>query len=391
MKNKKEDFRLVKRRSLSRILRNLLIYTLFMLLLMAGYYLFYRGSISIWVQEQLGSQTMQLLRGKKELLFSIVYLAGALIICVRTARRNLRYLELVIHSLTALVDEGAAIEAFPADLKEVEMALVRLREQLQKREQEAREAEQQKNDLLAYLAHDLKTPLTSVIGYLSLLQENPALPAEQRAKYIDISVEKAYRLEQLINEFFDITRFNTQGMVLEKNRVDLTMMLYQIADEFFPVLAEKGMTAVMDIEAGLKLDADSDKLARVFDNLLRNAVGYGYENTCLCIEAARELGGIRVSVPNQGDPIPPEKLSMIFEKFYRADSSRGTKNGGAGLGLAIAKEIVELHGGTIQVTSEGHEITFLIHLPAHEPREDEIYDPESETLKKRSARRRRAK
>ena len=120
-------------------------------------------------------------------------------------------------------------------------------------------------------------------------------------------------------------------------------------------------------------------------------MGYGYENTCLCIEAARELGGIRVSVHNQGDPIPPEKLSMIFEKFYRADSSRGTKNGGAGLGLAIAKEIVELHGGTIQVTSEGHAITFLIHLPAHEPREDEIYDPESETLKKRSARRRRAK
>lgn len=391
MKNKKEDFRLVKRRSLSRILRNLLIYTLFMLLLMAGYYLFYRGSISIWVQEQLGSKTMQLLRGKKELLFSIVYLAGALMICVRTARRNLRYLELVIHSLTALVDEGAAIEAFPADLKEVEMALVRLREQLQKREQEAREAEQQKNDLLAYLAHDLKTPLTSVIGYLSLLQENPALSAEQRAKYIDISVEKAYRLEQLINEFFDITRFNTQGMVLEKKRVDLTMMLYQIADEFFPVLAEKGMTAVMDIEAGLKLEADSDKLARVFDNLLRNAVGYGYENTCLCIEAARELGGIRVSVHNQGDPIPPEKLSMIFEKFYRADSSRGTKNGGAGLGLAIAKEIVELHGGTIQVTSEGHEITFLIHLPAHEPCEGEIYDPESKTLKKHSARRRRAK
>ena len=152
--------------------------------------------------------------------------------------------------------------------------------------------------------------------------------------------------------------------VLEKSRVDLTMMLYQIADEFYPVLAEKGMTAVLDIEAGLKLVADSDKLARVFDNLLRNAVAYGYENTCVCIDAYREPGGIHVEVRNQGDTIPPEKLEKLFEKMYRADSSRGTRNGGAGLGLAIAKELVELHGGNIRVASKNQQVIFSIHLPA---------------------------
>ncbi len=361
---KKKELRLVKRRSFSRMFRNLLIYTLILLLLMAGYYLFYRGAISLWFQDVLGDSLMRSLRDKKELLFALLYCMGAVVICALEARKNLRYLERVIHSLTALVDEDAEIEAFPPDLKEVEMGLVELRRRLQQREQDSREAEQQKNDMLAYLAHDLKTPLTSVIGYLSLLQENPELPVEQRAKYVDIAVDKAYRLEQLINEFFDITRFTTQGIVLEKSRVDLTMMLYQIADEFYPVLAEKGMTAVLDIEAGLKLVADSDKLARVFDNLLRNAVAYGYENTCVCIDAFREPGGVHVEVRNQGDTIPPEKLEKLFEKMYRADSSRGTRNGGAGLGLAIAKELVELHGGNIRVASKNQQVIFSIHLPA---------------------------
>ena len=385
MKNKKKkDFRLVKRRAVGRILRNLLIYTLILLLLVAGYYLFYRGSISLWFQAHLGDSLMRSLRDKKELLFALLYCMGAVVICAREARKNLRYLERVIRSLTALVDEDAEIEAFPPDLKEVEMGLVELRARLHRREQESREAEQQKNDMLAYLAHDLKTPLTSVIGYLSLLQENPELPVEQRAKYVDIAVEKAYRLEQLIHEFFDITRFTTQGIVLEKSPVDLTMMLYQIADEFYPVLAERGMTAVLDIEAGLKLNADSDKLARVFDNLLRNAVAYGYPDTCVCIDAFREPGGIHVTVRNQGDTIPPEKLEKLFEKMYRADSSRGTRDGGAGLGLAIAKELVELHGGDIWAESRDQQVIFSVYLPdgASVPR------GKKETPKKRSARRR---
>ena len=120
-------------------------------------------------------------------------------------------------------------------------------------------AEKQKNDLLVFLAHDLKTPLTSVIGYLSLMNENPDMPEEQKAKYLGITLEKAYRLEELLSEFFDITRMNVQSMVISHVKVDLTMMLYQIADEFYPVLAEKRLTAVLDVESGLKVSGDADK------------------------------------------------------------------------------------------------------------------------------------
>lgn len=128
------------------------------------------------------------------------------------------------------------------------------------------------------------------------MNENPDMPEEQKAKYLGITLEKAYRLEELLSEFFDITRMNVQSMVISHVKVDLTMMLYQIADEFYPVLAEKRLTAVLDVESGLKVSGDADKLARVFDNLLRNAAAYSYPNTCVCIEAAgRRMGSMYVS------------------------------------------------------------------------------------------------
>lgn len=391
MKNKGKQtvVRAGRRKVRSRILSNLLIYSLIFLVVILGYYQWFPELLSEFLAGIFGLQVVRVLREYKLLVAGLLYMIGAIWICVRTSTMYVRYLDAISYSLTSLVDEDAEVPSFPAELKDVEIALRDVRFTLAKNEKMAKEAEQQKNDLLVFLAHDLKTPLTSVIGYLSLLQENPDMDRELRTKYLDITVEKAYRLEQLLNEFFEITRMNVQTMVLSKTNVDLTMMLYQIADEFYPVLAEKGLTAVLDIEPGLKVMADADKLARVFDNLLRNAVAYSYENTCVCIEAARETDGIWIRVNNKGDEIPPEKLPLIFEKFYRGDSARGTKTGGAGLGLAIAKEIVELHGGSIQVSSRGHDMEFLIRLPdqTDEPEETEQEKPSGWTrrLRRRSA------
>lgn len=230
------------------------------------------------------------------------------------------------------------------------------------REYLAQEAEQRKNDLVVYLAHDLKTPLTSIIGYLTLLQEAPELPVEYRAKYTDITIEKAYRLEQLINEFFDITRFNLQSVVLENNHIDLTMMLNQIADEFYPVLKEKSLSCKVQIDSKINIIGDADKLSRVFDNLMRNAANYSYPNTQIIISASVADDKVIVTFKNRGDKIPKEKLDMIFEKFFRADSSRTSATGGAGLGLAIAKQIVELHGGKITAQSDDYFTSFIIEL-----------------------------
>ena len=245
--------------------------------------------------------------------------------------------------------------------------LDRIQGALAARQRAALESEQRKNDLVVYLAHDLKTPLTSVVGYLSLLDEAADMPLEQRAKYTRVALDKAYRLEELINQFFDITRFNLQQVVLERRPVRLDVALAQIADEFYPILARQGKWARVEAEPGLSVSADPDKLARVFNNLFKNAAAYGYENTAVQVQARRQGERAVVSVSNQGPRIPPRQLELIFEKFYRMDAARSTNAGGAGLGLAIAKQIVELHGGSISAQSDEQATVFTVSLPLEDP------------------------
>jgi len=205
--------------------------------------------------------------------------------------------------------------------------------------------------------------LTSVIGYLSLLDEAHDMPPEQKAKYVGITLEKAYRLEQLINEFFEITRFNLQTIVLNKEKINLLFMLQQMADEFYPMLAPQEKQVSVNVPDGLTLWGDADKLARVFNNILKNAIAYSYENNVIDISATQQDKSIVITFTNQGNPIPREKLETIFEKFYRLDSARSTNTGGAGLGLAIAQEIVTAHDGSISVESNPENTTFTVKLP----------------------------
>jgi len=277
--------------------------------------------------------------------------------------RLTKYFDELIIGMDQLVEESGDEINLSPELDFMEKKLNQIKNNLEKQKRAAREAEQRKNDLVVYLAHDLKTPLTSVIGYLSLLDEAPDMPPEQKAKYVGIALEKAYRLEQLINEFFEITRFNLQTIVLNKEKINLQLMLEQMADEFYPILHPKQKQISVHVPDGLNLWGDRDKLARVFNNILKNAIAYSYENSIIDVSAQLQDKNIVITFTNQGNPIPREKLETIFEKFFRLDTSRSTNTGGAGLGLAIAKEIVNAHGGHIFAQSHGEKTIFTVVLP----------------------------
>ncbi|WP_018305055.1 vancomycin resistance histidine kinase VanS [Desulfitobacterium hafniense] len=298
-----------------------------------------------------------------EIITFIVILVFVVILLNLSTSWFTKYFDEVSAGMDKLVEESAAEIALSPELDFMENKLNQIKNNLEKQKKAALEAEQRKNDLVVYLAHDIKTPLTSVIGYLSLLDEAPDMPPEQKAKYVGITLEKAYRLEELINEFFEITRFNLQTIVLNKEKINLQFMLQQLADEFYPMLAPQAKQVSVNVPDGLTLWGDADKLARVFNNILKNAIAYSYENSVIDIAAGQQDKTMVITFTNQGDPIPQKKLETIFEKFYRLDSARSTNTGGAGLGLAIAQEIVKAHDGTISVESNPENTTFTVKIP----------------------------
>ncbi|HWQ78565.1 MAG TPA: HAMP domain-containing sensor histidine kinase [Anaerovoracaceae bacterium] len=327
---------------------------------------YYTGhSIIVWQRSPLYwlFKTLELY---STLLIPFIWFGMVLIIIYFYWSRTVGYIEDIAEASTALVQPDDADIKLPVELREIEDSMNQIKKTALKNEREAREAEQRKNDLVVNLAHDIRTPLSSVIGYLSLLDEAPDMPAEQRAKYTGITLEKAYRLERLIDEFFEITRFNLSAVVQNKGKINLSFMLRQMADEFYPALAPQGKQAVVHAPDDLVLWGDADKLSRVFNNILKNAIAYSYENSTIVITAFSRESHVVIQFINQGDPIPPQKLDTIFERFFRLDTARSSDTGGAGLGLAIAKEIVAAHGGTITAQSDGNGTTFTVILPAGE-------------------------
>ncbi len=263
-----------------------------------------------------------------------------------------------------MIDNMAIPDIYKEENAELFAQMVEIKSTIQHHEQILKEESTRKNDLIVYLAHDLKTPLTSIIGYLSLLKEIPEMPIAQQSKYINITLDKALRLEKLINEFFDITRYNLSQISLEKESINLYYMLVQLTDEFYPIFQAHGNTISLQADENLILYGDSEKLARVFNNILKNAVAYSYSNTEIQIFASGNEKEIHIDFQNTGKTIPKHKLESIFDKFFRLDESRSVNTGCAGLGLAISKEIITLHGGTIWAESEHEQTTFHIILPS---------------------------
>lgn len=280
--------------------------------------------------------------------------------------RIARWMEQLRRSIRQVASHPERPLDLPKELLPLRDDLDALRRQVEGQAEAVKENEQRRQDLIAFLAHDLKTPLTSVVGYLTLLKDDPGLTHEQRAKFTGIALDKARRLEELLGEFFDISRMDLDGGPEERSPIQLSMLLEQLADEFYPLFAEKELQCAVEIEHHLMVLGDPDKLARVFDNVLRNAVSYSIPGGQVYIQAQKADGQAQVTIRNEGLEIPEGELANIFRKFYRLDAARSSRTGGAGLGLAIAKEIVERHGGGIRAESNGRLTSFTITLPLYE-------------------------
>lgn len=229
-----------------------------------------------------------------------------------------------------------------------------------------REAERTKNELITNVAHDLRTPLTSIIGYLELLAGNTQIPQEMQHKYIEIAYSKSRRLEKLIEDLFGFTKLNYGKIAMHIGQIDIVKLLEQLLEEAYPNFEEKNLSYDLQSNVSAKIiSADGNLLARLFDNLIGNAIKYGADGKRVLVKIHGEEDTVTVSVTNFGRVIPADELPLLFNKFYRVEQSRSATTGGTGLGLAIAKEIVDMHGGTIRVASDLNGTVFTVKLQVH--------------------------
>lgn len=363
MSNKYKSFkRMLTLRIISKFFTTTIIYCIGMVILFIFAEFICRRFI--WYGNEPLYPLLHYISNNSDFFLLLVFGMGFLAIFIYYWRKTLSYLENIIEATSNMYNSKDDLITLPTDLKEVENQMNEIKLNIRQNERAAREAEQRKNDLIVYLAHDLKTPLTSVIGYLTLLRDENRISDELREKYLDISLSKAERLEDLINEFFEITRFNLTNQILELSRINLTRMLEQITFEFKPMFAEKNLGCNLNAPPDVEIQCDVNKIQRVFDNLIRNAINYSFPDKEVVINLTVKDGYIQIDFINHGNTIPPEKLNRVFEQFFRLDTARTSRTGGAGLGLAIAKEIVELHKGTITAFSENEIIKFSVTLPS---------------------------
>lgn len=262
-------------------------------------------------------------------------------------------------------DELGSLAANINVLSKTLLAKEKESEKLKEKERAAldieRNAERQKNELITNVAHDLRTPLTTIVGYLELIKDDSALAKEDVHKYSGIAYEKSIRLQEMMDDLFEFTKLDNADIKLNKSMINLSGLIMQMTDEFYPSFKDCNITPIVDLpEENIYVQGDGQLLARVFDNLISNALKYGYHNTDLKIEVSGDKKYATVKVINHGDTIASEDIPLLFNKFYRTDSSRNSKTGGTGLGLAITKNIVDLHHGDISVTSDDQITTFIV-------------------------------
>lgn len=262
-------------------------------------------------------------------------------------------------------DELGSLAANINVLSKTLLAKEKESEKLKEKERAAldieRNAERQKNELITNVAHDLRTPLTTIVGYLELIKDDTALSKEDVHKYSGIAYEKSIRLQEMMDDLFEFTKLDSADIKLNKSMINLSGLIMQMTDEFYPSFKDCNITPIVDLpEENIYVQGDGQLLARVFDNLISNALKYGYHNTDLKIEVSGDEKYATVKVINHGDTIASEDIPLLFNKFYRTDSSRNSKTGGTGLGLAITKNIVDLHHGDISVTSDDQITTFIV-------------------------------
>ena len=293
----------------------------------------------------------------------VCYLLGLLVLLLFAVPRLIKQVDSLACAVSDLFADKSAPINLPRSLSETRTELIDIQNRELHNEQATLAAEQRKNELVAYLAHDIRTPLTSVIGYLDILRSTPELPADKREQFANVAYEKAERLDTLMEEFFEITRYNLQSIPIERERVDLGLFCHQIAESMYPQTQAKSLEIEVHAPVDETVFIDPEKMARACGNLLRNAIAYSDPASTIVFSAERKGSKLVLEFSDQGKEISPEHLDAIFEKFFREDAARTSDKGGAGLGLAISKEIIEAHGGSITATSEHGLTTFSIEIP----------------------------
>lgn len=272
-----------------------------------------------------------------------------------------KYFQEIDRGMDSLLQDKPGEISLSPEILSIERKMNMVKHTIDRQKKDMLLAEQRKSDLIMYLAHDLKTPLASSISYLNLLRDEKRISEELREKYLSVSLAKAERLEDLINEFLEIAKYNLSTITLQYSEINLTRLLEQLVYEFHPILNKRNLSCRLVTGDDILLKCDAEKIQRVFDNLLRNAAIYSYGGTEITIEAQTGIENLTLKFSNHGRTIPKEKLERIFEQFYRLDAGRDT--GGSGLGLAIAKQIITLHKGTITAASENDLTVFTVILP----------------------------
>lgn len=225
-----------------------------------------------------------------------------------------------------------------------------------------RRMEYAKNELITSVAHDLRTPLTSIIGYLDLVSSRD-LAENEKMKYISIAYNKSKRLEKLIDDLFTFTKFNFGEVKAVYSEVDVVKLFNQLVDEFYPSFEEYHLEyEFVSSHTSVIIRADGDLLARAFANLISNAIKYGRDGKNIDIELNKNDFGVDITITNYGIIIPSEDINRIFQRFYRVESSRSSETGGSGLGLAIAYSIIEMHSGSIFAKSDETGTKFMVGL-----------------------------
>ena len=227
-----------------------------------------------------------------------------------------------------------------------------------------RKIEKSKDELITNVSHDLRTPLTSIIGYLGLIEDKQYRSEEDILKYTHTAYEKAKQMKNLVEDLFEYTKVQQHGAPVNIMKIDLNQLLEQLTASFELEAQHRGIEISSHVEPDpLMLEADPEKLGRVFSNLVSNAFKYGNGASYIRIDARQRGTVVVVKVSNDGTPIPAESIDHLFERFYRAEASRSRATGGTGLGLAIVKSIVDLHHGTVTAESNEHQTSFIVTLP----------------------------
>lgn len=227
-----------------------------------------------------------------------------------------------------------------------------------------RKIEKSKDELITNVSHDLRTPLTSIIGYLGLIEDKQYRSEEDILKYTHTAYEKAKQMKTLVDDLFEYTKVQQHGAPVNIMQLDLNQLIEQLTASFELEAQHRGIEITSSvIPSPLMIEADPEKLGRVFNNLVSNAFKYGNGASYIRINARQENDMVVVKVANDGTPIPEKALDHLFERFYRAEASRSRATGGTGLGLAIVKSIVDLHHGSVKVTSNEDETAFIVTLP----------------------------